>query len=932
MKKSIILFLTLLISVLGIAAQPDSSLIRDTNDSIRVSLITCSPGTEVYAVYGHTALRVEVPTQGIDVAVNYGLFDFAKPNFVWLFIKGETDYMAGAVSYPIFEREYTERGSSVTLQELNLSETEKVALIKLLDSNLRPENREYRYNFLYNNCSTKARDKVEEALTIQPTLSTADDSEASPLSYRDIIHQYTADYPWMLFGIDYLLGLQADQPIEPREQMFAPEYLKTYTANMKLIDKGHTFPYVINERVIASEYPLPATFTFLLTPMQAMILLLLFTACICTLEVFVERRQWWFDVVLFSTQGLMGCVVAFLFFLSEHPTVGSNLHVIYLNPLPFLLLPLMIRDMVKRRKSIPTYILIALPTIFLAVSLFAYQYVQPAAYILIATLLLRMIHNTWLYPWGSQLINHHKPTKQRGQHIRTILLIATTIVPANMLATNDDVPKAIVSIVVDQLRTDHLKKYAHLYSDDGFKRLYSEGRVYTNGYFSHATPDRSSATASIYSGSTPYYHGITANRFLDRKTLKVLGATDDTAYKGVHTDEPGSPVRLLTTTIADELKIATKGNAYICSIAPERDMAILAGGHGPNAAIWFDEKHGMWATSSYYNGIPTWARAFNRRKDTPFDWENIVWDPYLPTEFYNVSAYEGTAEPFRHTFKGGTPEAIRRYKTSAKINDEVTRLALACIDGNLFGRNKTTDMLCVGYYAGNYSHASEWERPLELQDIYLRLDRNIADLLNSIDQKIGLDNALIVITSTGYADAHLPDIKYFTLPTGELRMDRCRVLLNMYLGAIYGTGEYVEASYLNEIYLNHELIEKRQFRMKEVLDRCTEFLCQMSGVKRVYSSLDLFSGKADPTMQGAYHNASSGDLILEVSPGWTLVDELWGESIYYNRAHIPVPIIFFGAGLTPETNRDPIAIESIAATVARTLHISAPNACSVRPL
>lgn len=167
MKKIIILTLALLMSALGMAAQPDSLLMRDTNDSIRVSLVTCSPGTEVYAVYGHTALRVEVPSTGVDLVVNYGLFSFDAPNFIWRFIKGETDYVVGTIGYPIFEREYTERGSSVTLQELNLSETEKTRLIRLLDSNLRPENREYRYNFLYNNCSTKARDKVEEALVAQ---------------------------------------------------------------------------------------------------------------------------------------------------------------------------------------------------------------------------------------------------------------------------------------------------------------------------------------------------------------------------------------------------------------------------------------------------------------------------------------------------------------------------------------------------------------------------------------------------------------------------------------------------------------------------------------------------------------------------------------------------------------------------------------------
>ena len=163
-KLLILLILWCSLSAWAMPMSVDSALVRDTNDSIRVSLVTCSPGTEVYEVYGHTALRIEIPSQGVDVAVNYGLFVFDAPNFVWKFIKGDTDYLVGMVNYPIFEREYTERGSSVTLQKLNLSEKEKVNLVDLLNKNLRPENRVYRYNFLYNNCSTKARDKVEEAL------------------------------------------------------------------------------------------------------------------------------------------------------------------------------------------------------------------------------------------------------------------------------------------------------------------------------------------------------------------------------------------------------------------------------------------------------------------------------------------------------------------------------------------------------------------------------------------------------------------------------------------------------------------------------------------------------------------------------------------------------------------------------------------------
>ena len=928
MKK---IFLSLIIccfSLLRVSAAIDSTLVRDIHDSIRVSLVTCSPGTEVYAVYGHTALRVEIPAQGVDMAINYGLFSFEAPNFVWRFIKGETDYVVGAVGYPMFEREYTERGSSVTLQQLNLSEEEKIRLIDLLNLNLRPENREYRYNFLYNNCSTMARDKVEEALTMD--VLTSQDSVQT--SYRAILHQYTEGYPWLQYGIDYLLGIEADQTISARKQMFAPEYLQSYTATTQLKGAQGFYPYVVSEEVVAPVASQDSVFSFPLTPLQAMILLLLITACLCTLEFLVESRQWWFDVFLLVVQGLMGCVVAFLFFCSDHPAVDSNLHVIYLNPLPLFFIPFIIGAAVKRRTAIVQWIQVLLLEAFVVASLLTKQYVQPAAYVFVATLLMRVLHNAVVYPWAIQRLSYSNSIRRVSRMRAVIALLVVLSLPAGLRAGNTEVPKVVVGVVVDQLRADYLEKYAHLYGDEGFKKLFAEGRVYTNGYFAHANPDRSSAVASVYSGSTPYYHGITGNRFLERKSMRVSAVVDDAAYEGINTDEGSSPARLLVTTLTDELKMATKGHSYVMSVAPERDMAILAGGHAPNAVIWLAEDKAMWASSNYYNGVPTWVRPFNHRAGTQFDWNNMEWEPYYPTGVYSYSVYDGAPKAFRHTFRGAAVETVRRYKTTACINDEVTQLAQACIAGSMFGRNKITDMLCVGYYAGNYEHAPEWEASLELQDIYCRLDRNIADLLRAVDEKVGIDNALFFITSTGYADVHMPDSKILTLPTGELKMDRCVALLNMYLGALYGKDNYVEGSYLNELYLNHALIEKRQLSMRELQERCTEFLSQMAGVKRVYPSLELLSGAADADMRGSYNSDRSGDLILEVTPGWTLVDDRRNERVGYNRAHVPVPVIMYGAGLTAEVSRVPIAVESIAPTVAHILRVSAPNACSARPL
>ena len=920
------LILTILfgLSVLVAPAAVDSTLVRDHSDSIRVSLVTCSPGTEVYEVYGHTALRVEIPSKGVDAVINYGLFSFDAPNFVWRFIKGETDYVVGTIGYPIFEYDYTSRGSTVTLQTLNLSAEEKERLVYLLNENLLPENREYRYNFLYNNCSNKAGNMVELALSAQQ-LPLKDRSEG--ITFRDILHEYTQSYPWLQFGIDYLLGVEADLPANPRQQMFAPEYLMYYIGQAQLADTARAYPYVIETEVRGevtnAVVPVP-----MLTPVQAMILLLLLVAVMCTLEFLIERRQWWFDVLLLLVQGVMGVVVAFLFFCSEHPAVGSNWQVIYLNPLPLLFIPFIIRDEIKHRPSKLYYAQLAMLAAAAVVLYLTGQSVQPAAWILMIILAIRALHNVAIYPKLALRFTTYK--KMSGGRVKALALLLCLSAASSVKAT--EVPKVVVSVVVDQLRYDYLEKFSHLYGEDGFKKLFAEGRVYTNGYYSHVTPDRSSGTASVYAGCTPYYHGITGNRFLQRKSLRVQGIVDDAEYVGLNTFETASPSNLLVTTLADELKIATKGHAYVCSIAPERDMAVLAGGHSPNAVLWLSEDQAKWASSAYYNGVPAWVTPYNRREGTRFDWSEVAWEPYYATGVYSYSVYDGIPREFHYTFRKGDADAVHRYKTSACINDEVTLLAKTCVAGSMFGRNKTTDMLCVGYYAGNYEHSPEWERPIELQDIYCRLDRNVAELIRVVEEKVGVGNALFVITSTGYADAHRPDSKLFSLPAGELKMERYCALLNIYLGALYGKDNYVEGSYLNEINLNHALIEKRQMKMTELLDRCTEFLSQVSGIKRVHTSLALLSGAADAEVRGSYNADRSGDLILEVAPGWTLVDERWNERVYFNRTHVPVPIIYYGSGLSAEHHRTPVSVESIAPTIAHILRISAPNACSTRPL
>ncbi|MBR5962958.1 MAG: alkaline phosphatase family protein [Bacteroidaceae bacterium] len=490
--------------------------------------------------------------------------------------------------------------------------------------------------------------------------------------------------------------------------------------------------------------------------------------------------------------------------------------------------------------------------------------------------------------------------------------------------------KIVVGIVVDQLRSDYMERYQSLFGSGGFKRLMNDGLVYTNGTYNYVSPDRSSATATIYSGTEPAYHGIVGNKFMDRSSLKVRSCVDDSSCSGVNTFDGSSPQNLLVTTIADELKIATRGQSLVFSVAPDRDMAVLAGGHAADAVLWMDDVDGRWASSSFYGETPRWLNTtYMREKMRATTFESSRWTPFFPVTSYIYPLSEGKPQSFGYSFS--TRDA-RLFKTSGLINDQITDMAKVCLAASAFGRDNTPDLLCVGYYAGNYEHRSESEAPIELQDIYCRLDRTIADLIQSVEARVGEGNALFFLTSTGYSDVHQPAVGDYHLPSGEVRMERYNVLLNMYLGAIYGKNEYVDASYLNQIFLNHSALERFQIKMSDVQDRCVEFLTQVKGIKHVYGSMDLMGNKGDDAIRNAYHNERSGDIILEIAPGWSLADSRWGEVAYYSRALVPVPIIFFGKDIRHEVSSAPTPVESVAPTVAALLNIGVPNACSLSPL
>ena len=221
-----------------------------------------------------------------------------------------------------------------------------------------------------------------------------------------------------------------------------------------------------------------------------------------------------------------------------------------------------------------------------------------------------------------------------------------------------------------------------------------------------------------------------------------------------------------------------------------------------------------------------------------------------------------------------------------------------------------------------------------MQDTYVRLDRSIANLLDILDRKIGLQNVLLFITSTGYTEPESPDLNKYKIPGGEFYLNRCSALLNMFLMATYGEGQYVESFYNQQIYLNHKLIEKKLLNLSDVQEKAADFLMQFSGVNEVYSSHRLLLGAWTPDIhkiRNSFNRKRSGDLLIDVLPGWTIVQEHPSESRVVRTADIPAPLIFLGASVKPEMINLPTTIDHIAPTLSHIMRIRAPNACSASP-
>ena len=319
----------ILLDISKIAIGNTTNYAETPADSIRVSLLTCSPHDEIYSLYGHTAIRYEDKASKTDIVVNYGMFSFKKPFFVARFVLGLTDYEMGIQDCNDFCYEYQYFGSQVTQQEINLTPEEKGQLLKALQDNY-ANARVYRYNYFYNNCTTKARDIILKSINGKIEYKNAIDKS---VSFRDLIHGCNANYSWASFGNDLLLGFKADMQTTREEQQFLPDNLMRDFGQAKIVSAdGSARPLVKNTEIIVKGNDYAIAGKTKVTPQFVFITLLLLIAAIVVAEFKTKKRFLWVDISLLLASGLAGLIL-FVMLFSEHPTTSTNLQIFILCPL-----------------------------------------------------------------------------------------------------------------------------------------------------------------------------------------------------------------------------------------------------------------------------------------------------------------------------------------------------------------------------------------------------------------------------------------------------------------------------------------------------------------------------------------------------------------------------------------------------------------------
>ena len=512
-------------------------------------------------------------------------------------------------------------------------------------------------------------------------------------------------------------------------------------------------------------------------------------------------------------------------------------------------------------------------------------------------------------------------------------------------------PKLIVGIVVDQMRYDYLTRFYDKYGDGGFKRMMNEGFNCKNNHFNYVPTYTAPGHTSVFTGTTPKYHGIIGNDWYDKEIKKSVYCAGDESVQSVGTaHEAGkmSPHRMKTTTFADENRLFTQLQGKTIGIALKDRGAILPAGHTANAAYWFHGKdEGRWITSSFYmKELPKWVQDFNgsNQANSYFkEWNTL----------YDIATYtESTADDnaFERGFNGKeTPtfpydlkalkdknDGFELLKSTPYGNSLTTDFALAAIDGEALGKDDFTDVLTVSYSSPDYVGHNFGVSSKEVQDTYLRLDKDLERLFKGLDAKVGKGNYTVFLTAD-HAAVEVPSyLSSLKIPAGYFDGKAFRGQLNDFLKVTYKADGLIENFSNNQIFLNRAKISEMGLKLHDVQQAIVHEIIGYKHIDKAYTGMSMtqasFTTGIEELIQNGYNQKRSGDVIYVYDPSvlsYSLTGSSHGTSFNYDTH---VPLLLFGKGIKHGKTLEKTHITDIAPTMSAMMGISFPNGATGQPL
>ncbi len=507
-------------------------------------------------------------------------------------------------------------------------------------------------------------------------------------------------------------------------------------------------------------------------------------------------------------------------------------------------------------------------------------------------------------------------------------------------------PRLIIGIVIEQMRSDYIYRFWDKFGDGGFKRLINEGTYCRNASYNYFFTQTAVGYATIYTGSTPAYHGIVSDEWYDRVNNKAIQAVADETVKtvgGAFDAGRYSPRNMMGTTIGDEIKLSNLRQSKVFGISLDPVSAVLSAGHMADGVFWLDTENGNWISSSFYGqDLPNWLTDENKKKLADL-YLTKTWDTNYPIDQYtrcltDENPYE-TGINGRIVFPYVLPELTKNKSINSRYqilkqtpfgNSLTKDMAIATMVNENLGKDEFTDLLTVSFVATEYIGNAFGPMSIELEDAFVKLDKELEHFLNFVDEFVGKQNALIFVTSNHGAaqtPGYLTDSK---VPVGSFNYNSALSLLRSYLNALYGSGEWIKGYYGQQLYLNFELIENSKLKLEDFQNVIAQFLIQFTGVSNTLTASALqtsqFMDGFRSKIQNGYFPRRSGDVFVNLYPGWV---EKSTRTTSHNSSYVydtHVPLIFYGWKVKREQIIRPVDMTDIAPTLSSFLNITAPNA------